>query len=120
MVSILLIFLALLIMQAILYLYIRNVVVASAAQGARAGANADADPQQGAAVANRLIARALSKTVADEVRCVESQEPGEGGATLVMIRCTGELPLFFLPLGDVLPIDVRAEANKEFTAPDAE
>ncbi len=113
MVSIVLIFLAMLIVQAILYLYIRSIVVASAAEGARYAANADATPQGGAEVANDRIARGTSDAVAAEIACEGSEVPGEGGATLVQVRCAGDLPLFFVPLGDVLPIDVRAQAIEE-------
>lgn len=113
MVSIVLIFLAMLIVQAVLYLYIRSVIVASAAEGARYGANADADPQGAAEVANERISRGTSDAVLAEIACEGSEEPGEAGATLVQVRCAGDLPLFFVPLGDVLPIDVRAQALKE-------
>ncbi len=78
MVSIVLIFLALLIMQAVLYLYVRNIVVASAAEGARSGANANSSPYDGAAVANRLLARATSDSVSEQVRCEGSEQPGRG------------------------------------------
>ncbi|MGH3545160.1 MAG: TadE/TadG family type IV pilus assembly protein [Mycobacteriales bacterium] len=113
MVSVVLIFLVMLIMQAVLYLYIRSIVVASASEGARFGANANSSPYDGAEVANRLIARATSESVSDRVRCEGSEQPGEGGATLIRVRCAGDLPLFFVPLGDALPINVRQQSTKE-------
>jgi len=113
MVSIVLIFLVMLIMQAILYLYIRSVVVASAAEGARYAANADANPQGGGELASDRIAGGTSNAVAAEIACEGSEQPGEAGATVVQVRCSGELPLFFAPMGNVLPLDVRAQALKE-------
>ncbi|MGH3545144.1 MAG: TadE/TadG family type IV pilus assembly protein [Mycobacteriales bacterium] len=113
MVSIMLIFLAMLIMQAILYLYIQSIVVASATEGARYAASADAAPEEGARVASERIEAGTSGSVAREIRCEGTEQPGEAGATLIQVRCAGDLPLFFVPLGDALPINVRAHASKE-------
>ncbi|MGH3427843.1 MAG: TadE/TadG family type IV pilus assembly protein [Terriglobales bacterium] len=113
MVSILLIFLTLLILQAALYLYVRNVVTASAAEGARYAANANVDPRQGAARASSVLARGTNRSAADRLRCEGSEEPGAGGATLDVVRCSGSIPALFLPGFGVIPLDVRGRAIEE-------
>jgi len=113
MVSIVLLFLTLLIVQAVLYLYVRNVVTASAAEGARYAASADSSPDDGARVATDLIARGASRAVADRVGCVGREQPGAGSETLIEVQCSGKVPALFLPGSGVLPIDVRGRAIKE-------
>jgi len=114
-VSVLLVMLLLGVLQVGVYLHIRNVVSASAAEGARHGANADVDLQEAGPRASDIIARSLGPTTAARVPCSTSAQPGAGGSTLVAVRCRGALPVFFAPLGKVLPMDVTARALREGT-----
>ncbi|MGB9377649.1 MAG: TadE/TadG family type IV pilus assembly protein [Mycobacteriales bacterium] len=112
-VSVLLVMLLLGVMQVGIYLHIRNVVAASAAEGARYGANADVDLGQGGPRASDVIARSLGPSTAARVPCSAAAQPGVSGSTLVAVRCRGALPVFFAPLGRLLPVDVTARALKE-------
>lgn len=92
--------------------YVRNVVVACLADGARYGANADvASPAAGAAKANDEIARSLGSSYATAVAA-----PVQGnadGATVVTVQARVRLPLlaWFLPVGPT--IHARGEALQE-------
>ncbi len=112
-VSILLVMLLLGVLQVGVYLHIRNVVSASAAEGARYAANADIDLSAGGPRATDIISRSLGPTTAARVPCAASPLAGAGGTTLVAVRCQGALPVFFAPLGKVLPLDVTARALEE-------
>ena len=75
MVSVLLIFLTVLLVQAALYLYVRNIVTAAAAEGARYAADANVDPARGAERTHEVIARGTSRSVADRLPCRGAEEP---------------------------------------------
>jgi len=113
MVSVLLIFLTVLIVQAALYLYVRNIVTAAAAEGARYAADANVDPASGAERAQQVTGRGTSRSVADRLPCRGAEEPGGAGATLDVVRCSGSLPFLFLPGFGVLPIRVQGHAIEE-------
>lgn len=71
-------------------LHVRNVLVASASEGARYGANADRTPADGAARARELIAQSLSGRFAGSVDAgVERQ----GGVDVVVVRVRAPLPV---------------------------
>lgn len=113
-VSILLIALLMGVVQVGVYLHVRNVVAASAAEGARYAANADVDdPAVGAQTAHRLIASALGSRVSKGISCVGRYEPGAGGSTLVAVRCTGDVPLIFSWISGLPVLHVTARALKE-------
>ncbi len=112
-VSVLLVMLLLGVLQVGVYLHIRNVVAASAAEGARYGANTDVDEYQGGLRATDIIGKALGPRTAGRVPCSATSQAGAGGTTLVAVRCRGALPVFFAPLGKLLPLDVTARALKE-------
>lgn len=112
-VSVLLVMLLLGVLQVGVYLHVRNVVAASAADGARYAANADVGVEAGAPRASEVIARSTGPRVATEVPCVSTLEPGAQGATLVAVTCRGALPVFFAPLGRLLPLSVTARALQE-------
>lgn len=99
-----------------LYLHMRNVVVASLAEGAREAANADRDCADGVARARDLVAGAVGRRVADgltfDVPPDGCETTTEGGAVLVRIRARGPLPLLFPPVGSV-SMDATAHAIKE-------
>lgn len=112
-VSVLLVMLLLGVLQVGVYLHVRNVVAASAAEGARYGANANVDLFDGGLRATDITSRSLGPATASRVPCSASAQPGAEGATLVAVRCRGALPVFFAPLGRLLPMDVTARALKE-------
>ena len=112
-VSILLIALLLGVVQVALYLHVRNVVAASAAEGARYAANADRAATAGGPMTRRIIAQALSHRVADGMNCTGRNERGRHGTVLVAVHCNGDVPLIFSWLGGLPVLDVTARAVKE-------
>ena len=76
-----------------LALYVRNTLLASAAEGARYAANADRSPEDGADLTRDIVRGALSNHYAADVRA--GQEDVDGAVTdYVEIRAT--LPLIGL------------------------
>lgn len=83
--------------------YVRNVLAACVADGARYGANADvADPGAGAAQANQEISHALGASYATAY--APDQQDRIDGASVVTIDVRDRLPLlaWFLPVGPVV------------------
>ncbi|HEV2890566.1 MAG TPA: TadE/TadG family type IV pilus assembly protein [Frankiaceae bacterium] len=99
-----------------LYLHMRNVIVASLAEGAREAANADRDCADGVARARDLVRDAIGDKVADgltfDVPPDGCETTTDGGAVLVRVRAHGPLPLLFPPIGSV-GMDATAHAFKE-------
>jgi Flp pilus assembly protein TadG len=108
-VGILLTFLFLALLQLGLALHVRNTLVASAAEGARYGANADRTPSDGAAVTRQLIRGSLADSFADDV--TSGTETIDGVLTVV-VRVDARLPIFGL-LGPPRAISVRGHALEE-------
>ena len=94
------------VMQVGLTLHLRNVVVASLAEGAREAANADRDCADGTARAYDLVRDAVGQRVADGLSfsCAEGE--------IVAVRARGPLPMVFPPIGSVA-IDATAHAYDE-------
>lgn len=115
-VSVLLLTLFLAIAQVGLYLHMRNVVVASLAEGAREAANADRDCDDGLARARDLVAGAIGERVAAgltfDVPPGGCEVTTDGGAVLVRVRVHGPLPLLFPPVGSV-SVNATAHAIEE-------
>jgi Flp pilus assembly protein TadG len=108
-VGILLTVLFLALLQLGLALHVRNTLVASAAEGARYGANADRDPVQGAAVTRQLIRDSLADSFADGVSSgVETVD----GMQTVYVQVDATLPVLGL-LGPPRTIRVRGHALEE-------
>lgn len=101
------------VLQLAVYVHVRNVIAASAQEGARYGANADIDSSAGAERTRLLVTNALSAETADGLSCTSAEETGEAGVILVVVRCTGAVPSLFAPLGDLLGIDATGRALKE-------
>ncbi|WP_344647495.1 TadE/TadG family type IV pilus assembly protein [Cryptosporangium japonicum] len=112
-VSVVLLLLLLGVLQVAVYLYVRNIAAACAAEGARFAANADVDVGQGAERAEEILRRGAGTSVAERVTCIGRDELGEGGLRLVAVECAGALPVFFAPVGDTLPLRVTAHAVEE-------
>jgi Flp pilus assembly protein TadG len=100
------------ILQVGVYLYVRNVAAASAAEGARYAANADVPAEDGAARAESILASGLGST-AHHLACAGSADEGPDGVVLSSVRCAGAIPVFFVPFGEALPIDVSGHAVEE-------
>ena len=111
-VSVLLVTLFLLVFQVGVTLHVRNVLVASAAEGARYAANADRTPEEGAARAKQVIAEALGQRVAGSITCVPVDGEELDGQPLVDVRCSGPVPLVFLPTG-AFDLTVHGHAVEE-------
>jgi hypothetical protein len=74
MVSMLIVALLLAVLQVAVYVHVRNVVVASAQDGARYAANADVDSAAGAARTVEVVARATSIRTAEGLSCASAEE----------------------------------------------
>lgn len=107
-VSVLLVMLLLAVAQVAVYLHVRAVATASAAEGARYAANADVPTADGAVRAAEVLGRGIGSGTAARLRCTAADQ-----TPLVAVRCAGTLPVFFAPLGGVLPVDVTGRALEE-------
>jgi hypothetical protein len=97
------------VLQLALALHVRNVLIDSAAQGARYGALAGHDAQDGAARTRELVTAELSSSYADHVS-VDRVEVG--GLALVDVRVAAPLPLVGL-LGPAGHLVVHGHAPVE-------
>jgi Flp pilus assembly protein TadG len=110
-VSTLLLFLFLGIIQLGLVLHIRNTLAANAAEGARHGANLDVDPADGGPYAQLLIAQSIPGRA--DTHCVGSQIGGPDDIPLVQVTCQVRVPLSLLPFGGGVTVRVTGHAVKE-------
>lgn len=102
------------IVQLALVLHARNIIVASAAVGARKGASADSTAAAGAAEACSRIHASLP-TVKKSMTCSGGYVSGGADGDpvqLVEVRVQGPVPMFFLPWGQV-HISVKGHAVRE-------
>jgi Flp pilus assembly protein TadG len=94
--------------------YVRSIVAASAADGARYAANANVPTSQGASRATELIRRGLNDTVAHDVPCESSTRVDpESGLQLSTVRCFGSIHSVLLPLAALVRIDVQSRSLEE-------
>ena len=112
-VSLLIVMLLLAVLQVAVYVHVRNVVTASAQEGARYAANADVDSGAGAARTLEVVGRATSEQTAKGMACSSTEEADGTGLTLVVVRCSGSVPSLLAALGSLLPLDVTGRAVKE-------
>ena len=112
-VSLLIVALLLAVLQVAVYVHVRNVVTASAQEGARFAANADVDSGSGAARAVEVVARATSTQTAGGLSCTSAEEVDGSGLTLVVVQCSGSVPSLLAALGNLLPLEVTGRAVKE-------
>ena len=110
-VSVLLVGLFLAVLQLGFVLHTRNVLVASAQEGARYGANADRAPEDALLRTREVVGSALSSSVADRMS-YDAQEVVRNGVLTVEVTVRGPLPLVFLPAGP-LSLTVRGHALEE-------
>jgi Flp pilus assembly protein TadG len=112
-VSVLVLTLLLAVLQVAVYVHLRNVVTASAQEGARFAANADVDSRVGAARTVEIVARATSSRTADGLSCSSGDEADPSGLTVVVVRCSGAVPPLLASLGHLLPLTATGRALKE-------
>ena len=112
-VSVLIVVLLLAVLQVAVYVHVRNVVTASAQEGARFAANADVDSSLGAARTVEVVGEATSRQTAEGLTCSSTEEADPSGLTLVVVRCTGSVPSLLADLGNLLPLEVTGRAIKE-------
>ena len=115
-VSTLIVVLLLAVLQVAVYVHVRNVVTASAQEGARYAANADVSSADGAARTVQIVAQATSVQTAAGLACTAGEEADSSGLTLVVVRCSGSVPTLLAGLGNLLPLEVTGRAIKETTA----
>lgn len=108
----LLLFLFLAVVQVGLVVHTRTLLVAAAAEGARYGADADRTPEQGAERAREAVADTLSVRTARGLTIVPRRVTGPDGLTTVQVQVSGEVPVVLVPL---LPVrlTVRGHALQE-------
>ena len=92
-------------------LHTRNVLVASAQEGARFGANADRGLNDAEQRTREVVRTALSASVAGQMS-YDAKQVVRGGLLTVEVTVTGPLPLIFLPAGP-LSLTVRGHALEE-------
>lgn len=112
-VSLLVVALLLAVLQVAVYAHVRNVVTASAQEGARFAANADVDSALGAARTLEVVGRATNDRTAAGLACTSGEETDASGLTLVVVRCSGAVPSLLASLGELLPLEVTGRAVKE-------
>ncbi|HEX2074268.1 MAG TPA: TadE/TadG family type IV pilus assembly protein [Geodermatophilus sp.] len=112
-VSVLVVVLLLAVLQLALYVHVRNVVTASAQEGARFAAHADVPPPEGARRTVAIVARATTAQTAEGLVCTSAEEVDGTGLTLVVVRCSGSVPTLLAGLGNLLPLEVTGRAVEE-------
>ncbi|PRY62839.1 TadE-like protein [Knoellia remsis] len=93
MVSALVVFLFMAVLQVGLFLHIRNTLISCASEGARLGARADAEPGMGAVRTRELISSSLSRKYAEDVTVGTTTV---GGVQVVEVRVSAPLPVIGL------------------------
>ncbi|MGY1744012.1 TadE/TadG family type IV pilus assembly protein [Blastococcus sp. SYSU D00695] len=112
-VSVLVVVLLLAVLQVAVYVHVRNVVTASAQEGARYAANADVPVAAGGGRTTEIVTAATSERTASGLVCISTQEVDGTGLTLVVVRCAGAVPTLLAGLGDLLPLEVSGRAVRE-------
>lgn len=97
------------ILQVGLALYVRNTLIACAAEGARLGARADGDPAQGVARTRQLIDSSLSDRFSHDVT---AQVIEVDGVQVLSVRVVAPLPVIG-PLGPDRGFDLVGRAFLE-------
>jgi Flp pilus assembly protein TadG len=114
MIALLLVFLLFAVLQVAMYFYVRNIVAASASDGARYAASEGIAYSAGAARASSLVRQGLTAGIARDVSCAGSGGlAGASALPVAMVRCSGRIRSVFLPLGAFLSINVTSRALKE-------
>src|ERR1700723_1732807 len=92
MISVLLIFLLFAILQVAVLFYVRNIVSASAADGARYAASSNVNAPDGAPRAWGEMARALTGTAAHDLPCTGQRgKDRQSGLQTTIVECRGDI-----------------------------
>jgi hypothetical protein len=91
-------------------LYVRNTLIASASEGARFGARADAAPADGVARTASLITSALNASFAKDVSAQTTTTPA--GVRVLVVTVVAPLPLIG-PIGPANGFTVKGRAFSE-------
>jgi Flp pilus assembly protein TadG len=110
-VSVLVVTLFLVVMQVGFVLHTRNILVASAQEGARYGANADRGPAEAERRTREVVATALSGPAAARMDYT-AQEVVVDGVLTMEVTIAGPLPLLLLPAGP-MALTVQGHALEE-------
>ena len=114
MISTLLIFLLFAVLQVALLFYVRNIVSASAAEGARYAAASGQSADAGSMRARARIAGSLTRQVSDQIPCTGSAGvDADSGLATTVVRCEGSIRSVFLPFGAFVHIRVTSRALTE-------
>jgi hypothetical protein len=114
MISVLLLMLFFAVLQVAVLFYVRNIVAASAADGARYAASSNVAPGAGGTRATGEIRRALTGGVAHDVPCTGSiGTDAPTGLQTTVVRCQGSIGSIFLPLAALVHLDVTARSLTE-------
>jgi Flp pilus assembly protein TadG len=114
MISVLLLFVLFGVLQVAVYFYVRNIVAASAANGARYAASSDVGYADGGPRASMMLSQAAAGSVARGVVCTgRAGSDAASGLQLAVVQCQGRIKSIFLPVGALVHIDVTASALKE-------
>ena len=111
-VSVLVLFLFLLVLQLGFLLHTRNVLVAAAQEGARYGANADRGPADAEQRALEVVSDALSPAVAARLDRPRAALVEVDGTLVMEVTLAGPAPLVLLPAGPVR-LTVQGHALEE-------
>ena len=115
MVAALLLFVVLAVMQIAIALYVRNTLIASASEGARFGARADAAPGDGVARTAALISSALNPSFATDISAQRTTTPD--GVRVVVVTVVAPLPLIGpIGPGDGFSVQGRAFSEEQVSA----
>lgn len=115
MVAGLLLFVVLAVLQLAIALYVRNTLIASASEGARFGARADAAPRDGAARTEALITATLSPSFASDVSAHTTTT--SDGVRVVVVTVVAPLPLIGpIGPGDGFSVQGRAFSEEQVSA----
>lgn len=119
MVSALLLFVVLAVLQLAIALYVRNTLISAASEGARFGARMDAAPEDGAVRAESLIVASLSASFAQDVSAGVASTAD--GVRVVVVTVTAPLPLIG-PVGPAggLTVSGRAFSETQVSVPTGE
>ena len=107
-VSVLVVFLFLLVLQLGLVLHTRNVLISAAQEGARYAANADRTAADGVARTTQAIEGSLGRDLADRMVVTPLPTTSAAGAPVVGISVQGPLPFVFAPVG---PLSITVEGH---------
>jgi Flp pilus assembly protein TadG len=102
------------VLQVAALFYVRSVVSAAAADGARYAANADVPSTDGAQRASNLIRQGLGAGMASRLTCTAgSAADASTGLATAQVRCQGQIRSMLVPIGAFVRVDVTARSLKE-------